>query len=772
MVSYARYNRPKLNPEAGLAHRGYANTLLRPAHVMSKTISNKVFFPRLIFGYATIGLATVLAAWFSINRIENQVNAAPIVYEQALFNLRKIESLSNDAAEELFSYLLSGGEEELKEYRQIVETLPSNFNTFASSAMLSTPEEASQLAQFSAVKRSWGSFTSNAEVLIGEYQRKGEVSPANLIAVEKLLDDYQRLVNLLIEYEHAKAQDTQLQLKQIIGYSQLLLIIVAGVALAALTSVGVLMTRQVNGFVSRLQESHEDRSLAQVKSERLAAELTQFIDTANAPIFGIDADGLINEWNQTAAKITGFEKEDVLGQDLVQGFITEEYRESVKAVLDNALEGVESSNYEFPLYTKNGDRVEVLLNATTRLDVDRNIIGVIGVGQDITDAKVAQAALQQTQKMEVVGQLTGGLAHDFNNLLTVISGNLSFLKDELGVMSADVAEIIDDAQSAAKDGAELTHRLLAFARQQVLAPKETYVNDLIVDTNRLINRALGEGIKVTTELDSKNPLVMVDQGQLESALMNLCINARDAMQSGGPLTITSETKSLNKDQVEEVPDLAVGKYAVITVEDSGSGMSENEITKVFEPFYTTKEPGKGSGLGLSMVHGFVTQSNGAVVIESELGTGSKVKLYLPEVTDDKNTLIPPVKKILSESLPTGTEKILVVDDELRVRKTAVRILRKLGYEVIEASSGEDALDSIKENKNIELMFSDIMMPGGMSGRQLASIVSMEYPEIKIQLTTGFENVDITKNNADADFPLLKKPYDQRDLATTLRELLD
>ena len=739
---------------------------------MQQAKTNKVIFPRLIFGYATIGLATVLAAWFSINRIENQVNAAPIVYEQALFNLRKIESLSNDAAEELFSYLLSGGEEELKEYRQIVETLPSNFNTFASSAMLSTPEEASQLAQFSAVKRSWGSFTSNAEVLIGEYQRKGEVSPANLIAVEKLLDDYQRLVNLLIEYEHAKAQDTQLQLKQIIGYSQLLLIIVAGVALAVLTSVGVLMTRQVNGFVSRLQESHEDRSLAQVKSERLAAELTQFIDTANAPIFGIDADGLINEWNQTAAKITGFEKEDVLGQDLVQGFITEEYRESVKAVLDNALKGVESSNYEFPLYTKNGDRVEVLLNATTRLDVDRNIIGVIGVGQDITDAKVAQAALQQTQKMEVVGQLTGGLAHDFNNLLTVISGNLSFLKDELGVMSADVAEIIDDAQSAAKDGAELTHRLLAFARQQVLAPKETYVNDLIVDTNRLINRALGEGIKVTTELDSKNPLVMVDQGQLESALMNLCINARDAMQSGGPLTITSETKSLNKDQVEEVPDLAVGKYAVITVEDSGSGMSENEITKVFEPFYTTKEPGKGSGLGLSMVHGFVTQSNGAVVIESELGTGSKVKLYLPEVTDDKNTLIPPVKKILSESLPTGTEKILVVDDELRVRKTAVRILRKLGYEVIEASSGEDALDSIKENKNIELMFSDIMMPGGMSGRQLASIVSMEYPEIKIQLTTGFENVDITKNNADADFPLLKKPYDQRDLATTLRELLD
>ena len=772
MVSYARYNRPKLNPEAGLAHRGYANTLLRPAHVMSKTISNKVFFPRLIFGYATIGLATVLAAWFSINRIENQVNAAPIVYEQALFNLRKIESLSNDAAEELFSYLLSGGEEELAEYRQVVATIPSDFNTFASSAMLSTPGEEPQQAKFLAIKRTWKSFTINAGIIIDEYQKSGVVPLADFTTLEKSFDQYQELVNLLIEYEHAKAQDTQLQLKQIIGYSQLLLIIVAGVALAALTSVGVLMTRQVNGFVSRLQESHEDRSLAQVKSERLAAELTQFIDTANAPIFGIDADGLINEWNQTAAKITGFEKEDVLGQDLVQGFITEEYRESVKAVLDNALKGVESSNYEFPLYTKNGDRVEVLLNATTRLDVDRNIIGVIGVGQDITDAKVAQAALQQTQKMEVVGQLTGGLAHDFNNLLTVISGNLNFLVDELDVVSTDVAEIIDDAQSAAKDGAELTHRLLAFARQQVLEPQETLVNDLILDTSRLMGRTLGEDIRISTALASENPVVMVDQSQLESALMNLCINSRDAMQSGGSLAITSETTSIDQSQVGELKDLAPGKYVVISVEDGGTGMSEKQIEQVFEPFYTTKEPGKGSGLGLSMVHGFVTQSRGTVVIESEQGTGSKIKLYLPEVTLSKTTLPPSIETTFSNRVASGREKILVVDDEPRVRKTAVRVLRKLGYEVIEAASGDEALASMEKNKDIDLLFSDIMMPGGMNGRELAAIVTKKYPNVKIQLTSGYENVDVTKNSIDAAHPLLKKPYDREQLSIALRKQLD
>jgi PAS domain S-box-containing protein len=878
----------------------------KTAHGMQQTIKNRIIISRLVFGYISIGLITVLAAWFTINRIENEVSAAPIIYDQALFNLRKIESLSNDAAQELFAYLLNGVEEELTDYRKVVETLPSNFNMFASSAKLSALGAESQLAQFLALERTWGSFTSNADVMIGEYQRNGAVSLVNFMAAEESLDQYQSLLNVLIEDEYVKAQNARLQLNIIVRNARLLWLIAACVGLAALTLIAIFVTRILHSFVTRLQELHEDLRLggvalnsaevnterialefsqfidtvpaatigidadglinewnqtaakitgfkkedvlgkdlvqdfiaeayrapvkavledllrgidtwnyefplytkegaridillnatsrrdadgkiigvigvgqditdakiAQLESERIAAELTQFIDTANAPIFGIDADGLINEWNQTAAKITGFKKEDVLGQDLVRDFITEEYRASVKAVLENALQGIESSNYEFPMYTKGGTRIDILLNATSRRDADGKIIGVIGVGQDITETKTAQAALQQAQKMEVVGQLTGGVAHDFNNLLTVISGNLAFLKDEFGVTSADMAEIIDDAQSAANEGAELTHRLLAFARQQVLEPKETSVNDLIIDTSRLMGRALGEDITITTALDSKNPIVMVDQGQLESALMNLCINARDAMQSGGSLTITSETKSVNQDSEEEVNDLAVGKYAVITVEDSGHGMSEKEITQVFEPFYTTKELGKGSGLGLSMVHGFVTQSKGRVVIESELGTGSKVKLYLPEVAGDYNTLPPPVKTTLSIDLPTGTEKILVVDDEPRVRKTAVRVLRKLGYEVIEANCGQDALDSMKKNKDVDLMFTDIMMPGGMTGRQLASIVNREYPKIQIQLTTGYDNVDATKNIADTEFPVLKKPYDQRALATALRKLLD
>ena len=861
--------------------------------------TNSNIFPRLILGFVAIGFVTVLASLIVIKRIDNDVNAAHRVYEQALYHLQEIQSVSDQAAQRLFGYLLSGFEEELTIHRELLEALPAKFDTFASAAMLATPGEESPKESFLIIKQNWQDFARKAEIVIVDFQTNGIVSQAKLLAAEESLHQYQSLIDQLLEYEHTRSQVAGLQFSQIIDDSHLILLTSALVGLIALIMIATLMTKQVKTLLDSQERASEMQKNARVEQDRLAAELiqfidtanapifgidtkgqvnewnqkaavltqfskdevmgrglvaefiteeykdsvgqvlgqalqgtetanfefplytkkgrrlevllnattrrdidnniigvigvgqditelknarvaedqlakelTQFINTANAPIFGIDAQGRINEWNQTAAKITGYKKEDVLGENLVQEFITEDYRESVKAVLESALLGIETSNYEFPLYTNLGVRLDLLLNATTRRDTDGEIVGVIGVGQDISEVKRAQAALRQAQKMEVVGQLTGGLAHDFNNLLTVISGNLNFLVDELDVVSTDVAEIIDDAQSAAKDGAELTHRLLAFARQQVLEPQETLVNDLILDTSRLMSRTLGEDIKISTALDSENPVVMVDQSQLESALMNLCINSRDAMQSGGSLAITSETTSIDQSQVGELKDLAPGKYVVISVEDGGTGMSEKQIEQVFEPFYTTKEPGKGSGLGLSMVHGFVTQSRGTVVIESEQGAGSKIKLYLPEVTASNTTLPPSIETTFSNRVASGREKILVVDDEPRVRKTAVRVLRKLGYEVIEAASGDEALASMEKNKDIDLLFSDIMMPGGMNGRELASIVTKKYPKVKIQLTSGYENVDVTRNSIDAALPLLKKPYDREQLSIALRKQLD
>lgn len=872
--------------------------------MLQHTTSN--IFSRLILSYIAIGLVTVLAPLWVIKSLNDDTNSQPIILEQGLFELNQIESLSDHAAQKFFTYLLNGFEEELTGHREAMKALPAKYDSFASTALLFPASEGESAEEFLLLKQNWKDFTSNAEIIVTDFQRSGIVSPAKLLAVEESLSTYQKQMKRMIEHQHASSQQAVIRLDKIIQDAQFFLLISAILTLAALVLIATLMTRQVKRFIISQEASNENlrqqstalqtsqaqtaylaeelaafiealpaatisvdtdglikqwnqaatrmtgyekkeiinegfqqtfipepyRALFKEKQdsllqgeaildfmlplhtkkgdqldislhttahhdkdgnvigaiavchdlseatrasnelERLAEELTQFINTANAPIFGIDAQCRINEWNQTAAKITGYKKQEVLGKDLVEEFITEDYKKSVRAVLESALQGIETSNYEFPLYTSLGVRVDVLLNATTRRDTNGEITGVIGVGQDISEVKSAQAALQQAQKMEVVGQLTGGIAHDFNNLLTVISGNLTFLKDELDVVSTDVAEIIGDAQSAANDGAELTHRLLAFARQQILEPKETLVNDLILNTSRLMGRTLGEDIKITTALDSKNPVVMVDRGQLESALMNLCINARDAMQSGGSLAITSETISIGQDWVGEFKDLTPGKYAIVSVEDSGTGMSEKEIGQVFEPFYTTKEPGKGSGLGLSMVHGFVTQSRGTVVIESEQGTGSKVKLYLPDFTASINTLPPPIETTFSMGVANGTEKILVVDDEPRVRKTAVRVLRKLGYEVIEAGSGEEALASMEKNEDIDLLFSDIMMPGGMNGRELASIVSEKYPKVKIQLTTGYENVDATMNSIDGDLPLLRKPYDREELSNALRKRLD
>jgi PAS domain S-box-containing protein len=337
---------------------------------------------------------------------------------------------------------------------------------------LSTPQEEPQRIKFEAIKRSWTAFTSVTDAVIDEFDRTGLISTAELLSIEESLTEYHQQVNAVIEYEHRKSEEALLSLNQIIENSRLISIVAACIGLAALILIAVLMTKQVNRFMTNQNELlHHLRQRgaqllsAQHRYEAIAKELTQYIDTANAPIFGIDANGQINEWNQPASKITGHQKENVLGRNLVQEFITEDYRMSVQEVLQDALQGTETSNYEFPLYTKAGARVDVFLNATTRSDVNSNVVGVIGVGQDITEVKAAQAGLQQSQRLEVIGQLTSGVAHDFNNLLTVITGNLSFLREELGVMSTDVTEIINDAQSAAKDGAELTHRLLAFAHQ-------------------------------------------------------------------------------------------------------------------------------------------------------------------------------------------------------------------------------------------------------------------------------------------------------------------
>ena len=514
--------------------------------------------------------------------------------------------------------------------------------------------------------------------------------------------------------------------------------------------------RKFNGVVRDVTDVKQ----AQAEALRTADELTLFVDTANAPIFGIDSGGLVNEWNQASEKITGFTKVEVLGKDLVSEFITDEYKAPVKQVLDNALHGNETANYEFPLYTKTSQRVDVLLNATTRRDVDGVITGVIGVGQDITELRQKQAALNQASKMESVGQLTGGIAHDFNNLLSVIDGNLRFLQQDIGNVSDDITELFDDAMSAATDAAELTARLLAFSRNRGLKPELKNANEAIDNFSRFLSRTLGKANELQTELSEEALYINVDTAQLENALLNLAINARDAMADGGNITLRSERYHCSeradlKENNQAGIMLNPGDYVVVSVEDTGAGIEQEDLVRVFEPFFTTKEIGKGGGLGLSMVYGFVQQSSGQCVVRSKIGEGTKVSMYFPEaqyMEQDKSSI--DEKKIAF----ADSEVILVVEDEPRVLKVTSRDLKRLGYRTLEANNASMAKTMIDSGQKIDLVFSDVLMPGDIDGQMLGLWIEKNHPLIKVVLTSGFTKRKTEVGENESSFPLLRKPY--------------
>jgi len=500
---------------------------------------------------------------------------------------------------------------------------------------------------------------------------------------------------------------------------------------------------------------------AQAEVLRTAGEWAQFVDRTNAPIFGIDSGGLVNMWNQTAEKITGFTKAEVLGQDLVAEFITDEYKAPVGRVLDNALDGKETANYEFPLYSKKKQRVDLLLNATPRRDVDGRITGVIGVGQDITELKQKERALNQARKMETVGQLTGGIAHDFNNLLSIIGGNLRFLMQEIGEVNKETKELFEDAMSATNDGADLTARLLAFSRNRRLKPELKEVNETIENVSRFLSRTLGESIDLSTELSKDQFYVNVDTSQLENALLNLAINSRDAMPGGGNITIRAERycHSVHPNDYRKGDskgfNLGPGNYIVISVEDTGVGIKDDHLGRVYEPFFTTKDVGKGSGLGLSMVYGFVQQSNGQCIIRSNYGQGTTVSMYFPEAENFEGIRCGDVDR---EIALLGTEVILVVEDDPRVRRVTLRDLRKLGYQTLEADNAEMAKKIVDSEEKIDLVFTDVLMPGEVDGQMLGIWVEANHPQIKVVLTSGFTKRKTDVEGNGSSFPIIRKPY--------------
>lgn len=425
-----------------------------------------------------------------------------------------------------------------------------------------------------------------------------------------------------------------------------------------------------------------------------------------------------------------------------------------------------SDHYRF--LRKDGNYSDVRDSGHVIRDSSGSAVRMVGGMADISERLALEAQLRQSQRLESVGHLTGGLAHDFNNLLTVIMGNAELLEEVLAgdVRSRALAEMIT---GAAQRGAELTQRLLAFARKQPLDPKEIVINELTAGMEPLLRRTLGEHIAIEFVRGAGLWQALVDPAQLESALLNLCLNARDAMPDGGSLTMETGNVLLDQHYADQHPDVQPGQYVMVAVTDTGAGIAREHLGRVFEPFFTTKETGKGTGLGLAMVYGFIKQSGGHVGLYSELGEGTTVKLYLPRVMSEQIR----VTEMDENVQPIGgTETILLVEDDDGVRRYAHDQLVSLGYTVIQAADGPQGLEIIKMRDDIDLLFTDVVMPGGMSGRVLADEAKKLRPKLKVLYTSGYtDNAIVHQGRLDPGVLLLTKPYRRRDLALRIREAL-
>jgi PAS domain S-box-containing protein len=475
-------------------------------------------------------------------------------------------------------------------------------------------------------------------------------------------------------------------------------------------------------------------------------------------------------WSKELYHIHGVSPEDFEPDiDNVAVYVHPDDYPSVRRWLTELMGGSEQDELETRINRPDGEVRLLRVEGRAVTDPDGSVRRLAGTMQDITDRRLIERQLAQSQKMEAIGNLTGGMAHDFNNVLGVVVGNL----DLLGRVIKDnpvAEELRAEALDGALRGADLIRRLLAFARRQSLRPERTEVNALVEGIGKLLSRTLGEEIKLTMELDPTVWPAMTDPAQLEAALTNLATNARDAMKRGGRLAIVTSNALLDARYAEDQPEVTPGEYVLIAVSDTGTGIAPAIINRIFEPFFTTKEPGKGTGLGLSMVYGFVKQSGGHLAVYSEPGRGSTFRLYLPRGPVNGAELV-----VSAGPRPAvgGDETVLVVEDNVQLRRAAVRQLKALGYVTYEAENAEAALLILEGKDVMDLLFSDVVMPGDMDGIELAHEATRLHPKLRVLLTSGFPDLRGSERRMTSPgYRLLNKPYRHDELARSVREVLD
>ncbi len=478
--------------------------------------------------------------------------------------------------------------------------------------------------------------------------------------------------------------------------------------------------------------------------------------------------GIFTEVNESGCAMFGYKSDELIGGDMqmISSGVPPYTQRDAMEWHEKAIASGRPQRFEWHCKAKDGRlfwaEVSIRFASISGQDV------VLATVRDVTERRTVEAQLRQAQKMEVIGNLTGGMAHDFNNLLGVVVGNLDLARERPG-SDEELRELIDEALEAAWRGADLTRRLLAFARRQPLRPSRIDVNELVSDTMRLLRRLLGEDVEMSLNLGAQIWPVMADPAQLEASLVNLATNARDAMPKGGRLIVSTGNGYLDADYAAAHADVTPGEFAMIEVSDTGSGMSADIMRQIFEPFFTTKEVGKGTGLGLSMVFGFMRQSGGHVNVYSEPGVGTTFRLYLPRGAEEASSR--EVADAVSVARGAG-ETVLVVEDNPAVRRVVLRQVRELGYLALESDSATGALEVLRREP-VSLLFTDIVMPGGLDGGELARLARERWPALKIVLTSGFPQARVDGIGELLDsLPLLSKPYRKEELAAVLHTALD
>jgi PAS domain S-box-containing protein len=486
-------------------------------------------------------------------------------------------------------------------------------------------------------------------------------------------------------------------------------------------------------------------------------------------IFMLDPSGLVVSWNPGAERIKGYSADEIVGRHFSEFYTQEDRSTDLPGRALRIAETTGKFEGEGWRVRKDGTKfwASVLIDALRK---DEMLIGFAKITRDMTERRLMQEQLHQSQKMEAIGQLTGGVAHDFNNLLTVILGNLDKLAQHLPAEQPRWRRWVDQALAASERAANLTQQLLAFSRRQPLKPTPVAINRLVDHWSELIRRTLPESIVIRRIEDADVGNAQVDANQLESALLNLALNAKDAMPAGGTLTIeTASTRVQATDA--RLMELKPGDYIVLCMTDTGVGMSAEVLERAFDPFFTTKPLGQGTGLGLSQVFGFVKQSEGHIKLYSRAGHGTTVKIYLPKLdgsAEDQTEGAADTRQVGR----VRRETILVVEDNDAVRLFTTDTLRDLGFDVIEAVDAAEALKVLDQNKRVDLMFTDIGLPG-LNGRELAATVQRRHPKVRTLFTSGYAQMPSPTGSASTeDIPLLSKPFTRAQLYARVCEILD